>query len=161
MKTTRMSDATVFPDRMTDEVWAILEPLVPPAKPGGRPPKYTRRTLLDAILYAVRQGCTWRSLPADLPHWNTAFWYFSEWQKDGTWDQIEDALRCAVRLAEGREAEPSAGIADSQTVRGTEQPGPRGYDGGKKNHRRQTPRVRGYHRLGMGLGVDARRGGGQ
>jgi len=96
MKPTRMSNATVFPDRLTDELWAILEPLVPAEKSGGRPPKYSRRAILDAICYAVRQGCTWRALPADLPHWNTVFWYFSQWQKDGTWDDLEDALRRAV-----------------------------------------------------------------
>lgn len=160
MKTTRMSNATLFPDRLTDEVWAILEPLVPANKPGGRPPKYSRRAIVDAIVYVVRQGCTWRALPADLPHWNTVFWYFDEWQKDGTWDRIEDALRRAVRLAAGREAEPSAGVADSQTVRGTEQPGPRGYDGGKKNHRRQAARLGGHHRLGVGTGDHARGRGG-
>lgn len=155
-----MSNATLFPDRLTDEVWAILEPLVPANKPGGRPPKYSRRAIVDAIVYVVRQGCTWRALPADLPHWNTVFWYFDEWQKDGTWDRIEDALRRAVRLAAGREAEPSAGVADSQTVRGTEQPGPRGYDGGKKNHRRQAARLGGHHRLGVGTGDHARGRGG-
>src|SRR5215469_11083087 len=106
MKPTRLSSATVFPARLTDEQWAILQPLVPAGKPGGRPAKYTRRAILDAIVYAVRQGCTWRALPADLPHWNTVFWYFRCWQEDGTWDRIEDALRRAVRLAEGREAEP-------------------------------------------------------
>ena len=152
MKPTRMSTATEFPARLTDAEWAVLEPLVPANKPGGRPPKYTRRAIVDAIRCAVRQGNTWRATPPDLPHWNTAFWYFSEWQKDGTWDRIADALRRAVRQAEGREAEPSAGIADSQTVRGTEQPGPRGYDGGKKNHGRQAARVRGHDRTGMGPG---------
>src|SRR5262245_10979252 len=160
MKPTRMSTATEFPARLTDAEWAILEPLVPANKPGGRPPKYTRRALLDAIVYAVRQGCTWRALPSDLPHWNTAFWYFSEWQTDGTWDRIEDALRRAVRAAEGREhAEPSAGVADSQTVRATEQPGPRGFDGGKKGHRDQAARVRRHPRAGVGAGRHARRRG--
>jgi transposase len=160
MKPTRMSTATAYPARLTDEQWAVLEPLVPANKGGGRPPKYTRRAIVDAILYAVRQGCTWRALPPDLPYWNTAFWYFQEWQKDGTWDRIEDALRRLVRMAEGREHdEPSAGVADSQTVRGTEQPGPRGFDGGKKNHRGQASRVRGHARAGVGAGGhDGRRG---
>src|SRR6516162_5314541 len=142
MKTTRMSNASVCPPRLTDQLWASRKPQVPAEKPAGRPPKYSRRAILDAIVYVVRQGCTWRALPADLPHWNTAFWYFRCWQEDGTWDRIEDALRRAVRVAEGREAEPSAGVADSQTVRGTEQPGPRGYDGGKKGHRHQAARLR-------------------
>ena len=152
MKPTRMSSATEFPARLTDAEWAVLEPLVPANRPGGRPPRYTRRALLDAIVYAVRQGCTWRALPADLPHWNTAFWYFSEWQKDGTWDRVADALRRLVRQAEGRPDEPSAGVADSQTVRATEQPGPRGFDGGKKGHRGQAARVRRHPRAGVGAG---------
>lgn len=152
MKTTRMSAAAAFPARLTDEQWAVLEPLLPAPGPGGRPAKYHRRDLLDAIVYVVRQGCTWRALPEDLPHWNTAFWYFRRWQKDGTWDRIEDALRRLVRRAEGRQEEPSAGVADSQTVRASEQPGPRGFDGGKKNHGDQAARVRGHHRAGVGAG---------
>lgn len=142
MKPTRMSQATAFAARLTDEQWTILEPLVPANKSGGRPAKYSRRAILDAIVYAVRQGGTWRALPADLPHWNTAFWYFRRWQEDGTWDRIEDCLRRMVRVSQGREPEPSAGVADSQTVRATEQPGPRGFDGGKKSHRHQAARLR-------------------
>jgi transposase len=147
-----MSAAREYPARLTDAEWAILEPLVPANKPGGRRPKYTRRELVEAILYVVRQGVTWRALPADFPYWNTAFWYFQEWQTDGTWDRIEDALRRRVRAAAGRDQEPSAGIADSQTVRATEQPGPRGYDGGKKDDRDQAARVRGHHRPRVGAG---------
>jgi len=160
MSTTRQSVMTTFPARLTDAEWSVLEPLVPANKPGGRPPKYSRRAILEAIVYVVRQGVTWRALPAEFPYWNTAFWYFQEWQKDGTWDRIEDALRRAVRMAEGRaHDEPSAGVADSQTVRATEQPGPRGFDGGKKNHRRQAARVRGHDRAGVGAGGHHRRRG--
>ena len=89
MNTTRMSNATAFPTRLTDEQWAILEPLVPANKPGdGRPAKYRRRDIVDAIVYVVRQGCTWRALPREFPHWNTVFWYYKEWQTDGTWDRL-------------------------------------------------------------------------
>jgi len=158
MNTTRMSKAAAFPARLTDEQWAILEPLVPATvtQGRGRPAQHSRRAIVDAIVYVIRQGCTWRAVPQGLPHWNTAFWYFRRWQKDGTWNAIEDALRRDVRLCEGRPEEPSAGIADSQTVRGTEQPGPRGFDGGKKGQRRQAARVRGHHRTGVGTGHHCR-----
>jgi transposase len=152
MGQTRMSAAREFPARLTDAEWAVLEPLVPANKAGGRPPKYSRRAIADAVVYAVRQGCTWRALPAEFPHWNTVFWYFQEWQKDGTLDRISDAPRRQVRKAAGRAAEPSAGVVDSQTVRGTEQPGPRGFDGGKDDDRGQAARVRGHHRAGVGPG---------
>ena len=109
---------TAFPARLTDAEWAVLEPLIPANRPGGRPPKWTRRQVLDAIVYVVRQGVTWRALPEGFPHWNTAFWYFQEWQKDGTWTRVEGALRQAVRLAEGRaSATPSAWAAQTKRHR--------------------------------------------
>jgi transposase len=117
---------------MTDAQWAVLEPLVPANQPGGRPPKHSRRELLDAIIYVVRQGCAWRAMPTEFPPWATTYWYFQEWQAQGVWDRIEDALRRKLRLKLGRKENPTAGVLDSQTVRGSEQPGPRGFDGGKK-----------------------------
>jgi transposase len=123
---------------------------VRPQSPADDRPRTARPALRDALFYVVRPGGTWRALPADLPHGNTVFGYFQQGHKDGTRDKIEDALRRQLRQSQGREVELSAGVADSQTVRATEQPGPRGDDGGKKNHRRPAARRHGYHRAGGG-----------
>jgi putative transposase len=112
-----------YPSDLTDEQWKILEPLIPPAKRGGRPRTVEVREVLNAILYVVRGGIAWRMLPRDFPRWPTVYYYFARWRACGVWKKIHDQLHEEVRLSVEREATPSAAILDSQSVKTTEKGG--------------------------------------
>ncbi len=122
-----------YPTDMTDEQWDLLLPLLPAAKPGGRPRTVDLRGVVNAIFYIVVAGCAWRMLPKEFPNWKTVYHYFRAWCLDGTWEQIHAQLVQWERVMQGHEAAPSAASMDSQSVK-TATPASLavGFDGGKR-----------------------------
>ncbi len=117
---------------LTDEQWAIIAPLIPPAKEGGRPRTTDMREVVNACLYISRTGCQWHLIPNDFPPKSTVFEYYARWSTDGTLDEMVRVLREAVRVKAGRNKKPSATIVDSQSVKTAGPALDKGYDGGKK-----------------------------
>jgi len=112
-----------YPSDLTGPQWAQVSRFIPAPKKGGRPAKYDRREIVNALLYVSRTGCQWPALPHDLPPWAIVYRYFGRWKKDGTLDRLHDELRGDLRRAEGRGRQPSAAALDSQSVKTTEKGG--------------------------------------
>ncbi|MBE9192908.1 IS5 family transposase [Gloeocapsopsis crepidinum LEGE 06123] len=127
-----------YRSNLTWEQWELIAELFPKAKPGGRPRKLAIYTVVNAILYVLCEGCTWRALPGDFPAWSTVYGYVWRWSKDGTWLKIHDKLYQWTRVAAGREASPSEIVVDSQSVETATMISIQvGYDAGKKIHGRK------------------------
>ena len=127
-----MTKRQQYDSDLQDAEMLLIDPLIPAAKPGGRPRDTDMREVLNAIFYVIRSGCAWRLLPHDFLPWQTVYGYFAAWQKNGVWQAMNDALRETVREQEEHEAEASAGSFDSQSVKtmNADASG-RGFDGAK------------------------------
>ena len=113
-----------YPSDLSDTEWKLLKPHIPKAKPGGRPREHPMREIINGIYYVLKSGCQWEMLPHDFPPKGTVYHYFNEWRKDGTWERLNTVIRGELREELGRNREPSAGIADSQSVKTTSKRGP-------------------------------------
>ncbi len=126
-----MQTKPLYPTDLTDSQWNLIKEMLPAPQSGGRPRRLDLRQVINAIWYVVVGGIQWRLLPKEYPKWQSVYYYFRKWQKNGLWQRIHDTLRAQVREAAGRHKHPTAGCLDSQSVKMTLVPGVRGFDMGK------------------------------
>jgi len=124
-----------YPSDLTNEEWALVEPLIPPARRGGAKRTVDVREVVNGLMYVLSTGCQWRAIPKDLPPRSTIYDYFDLWSWEGTLNRIHDALYLRCREAASREASPTAAIIDSQSVKSAEK-------GGRASIRPATTRAR-------------------
>ena len=129
-------DRLRYPSDLTDEEWRLVEPLIPPAKRGGRKREVVVREVVNGVMYVLSTGCQWRYIPKDLPPRSTVHDYLTRWNDDGTIERIHHALYVRCREAMGREASPTAGVIDSQSVKSAEKWGPASIRPGMMQARR-------------------------
>ena len=125
-----------YPSDLTDAEWALIEPLIPAAKPGGNKRTIDERAVVDGVMYILSTGCQWAALPKDLPPRSTVNDYLRRWDEDGTLDRIHQALYVQCRELAGREASATAAIIDSQSVKSAEKGGSRSIRTGSTQARK-------------------------
>lgn len=133
---------TAYPSDLTDLEWEILGKEVPKARRGGRRRSVNVREIINAIFYVLDNGIKWRSLPHDYPKWQTVYWYFNEWNQNGTLEKLHRKVRKITRVVSGRKPEETVGIIDSQSTKTTEEAAIKGFDAGKKNKRKKKTHPR-------------------
>ena len=114
-----------YPSDLSETQWQVLRPLIEPEHARGAPRRYPQREIINALLYQLTNGCSWRALPHDFPPYTLVWYHFRRWRDNGTLERIHGILRAGVRQADGRDQAPSAAILDSQSVKTTEKGGPK------------------------------------